>query len=170
MGHRWEFGLCPPSGKARRDSVSPPGGYNRGRSQVARPETMRTTTERVLICGWLTDVLSIDNDSYVDASKPHTLLLLIPGNPGVIHWYIDFLENTLQNLGDGYAVRGVSYAGHGVGDNVIGSDEDHNICSNSQDDRKRQEKMNIAWTMDGQGTVDRNFVRFLKDQVVEHLA
>ena len=131
---------------------------------------MRTTTERVLICGWLTDVLSIDNDSCVDASKPHTLLLLIPGNPGVIHWYIDFLENTLQNLGDGYAVRGVSYAGHGVGDNVIGSDEDHKICSNSQDDRKRQEKMDIAWTMDGQGTVDRNFVRFLKDQVVEHLA
>lgn len=113
---------------------------------------MRTTEDRFLICGWPTDVLSIDNDSCTnDASKSHTLLLFIPGNPGVIHWYIDFLENILQNLGDGYAVRGVSYAGHGVGDSIIGTDEDHNISSNSQDDLKRLDKMNIAWTIDGQG-------------------
>jgi hypothetical protein len=108
---------------------------------------MEVQEERIDICGWPTDVVSIDHPNTTDNSKRRTLLLFIPGNPGVIHWYISFLHNILQHLGEGFAVRGVSYAGHGVGDEVVGSDTDHvrgvSIAT--------QKKMDVAWTMDGQG-------------------
>jgi hypothetical protein len=105
--------------------------------------TVAVTEDRISICGWPTDVLSIDHIVSQNGPNPHTLLLFIPGNPGVIHWYVDFLLRIVQHLGDGYAVRGVSYAGHGVGDDVVGTDSDHdNNCS---------DKMGTAWTMDGQG-------------------
>ena len=58
--------------------------------------------------------------------KPHTLVIFIPGNPGVVHWYTDSLIEIVQRLGRGFAARGVSYAGHGVGEDVIGTADDHN--------------------------------------------
>lgn len=110
---------------------------------------MEVQEERIDICGWLTDVVSIDHPNKTDHSKWRTILLFIPGNPGVIHWYVSFLCNILQHLGEGFAVRGVSYAGHGVGDEVVGSDTDHargvSIAT--------QKKMDVAWTMDGQGAL-----------------
>ena len=91
--------------------------------------TMKVAENRRSICGWPTDVLSIDHCVRTSGfSKPHTLIAFIPGNPGVIHWYVDFLFKILENLGDGFAVRGVSYAGHGVGDDVVGTDGDHSTC------------------------------------------
>ncbi|KAL3783824.1 hypothetical protein HJC23_005317 [Cyclotella cryptica] len=113
---------------------------------------MEVTEDRISICGWPTDVVSIDHCVGTSGvSQPHTLIVFIPGNPGVIHWYVDFLFKILQTLGEGFAVRGVSYAGHGVGDDVVGTNEDHNTRMNSeQRENQGRRKMNVAWTMDGQ--------------------
>ena len=126
---------------------------------------MYVTEERLEISGWPTDVISIEHDarSTNRSQKPNTLILFIPGNPGVIHWYIDFLSKILQTLGHGYAVKGVSYAGHGVGDEIVGSDEDHNCYSEhsgSVDLNGRFDKMKTAWTMDGQGEIERRIVHY----------
>ncbi len=124
---------------------------------------------RVHICGWPTDTLSIDyygrnatsesKNNGPASSTTHTLLLFIPGNPGVIHWYTIFLTQVVQQLGRGFAVRGLSYAGHGVGEDVVGTSDDHNQSFH----RKRQDEklnesmdaddlkdMRVPWTMEGQ--------------------
>jgi hypothetical protein len=113
---------------------------------------MKVTEGRFSICGWPTDVVAIDHDSS-ESTQPHTLLLFIPGNPGVIHWYVDFLCQVLCNLGDGFAVRGVSYSGHGLEGDVVGTDEEHisSLKGSHPKDQTQEDKMNIAWTMDGQG-------------------
>lgn len=114
---------------------------------------------RINICGWPTDTVSIDHAAAREV-RPHTLLLFVPGNPGVIHWYVETLSRIVEELGGGYAARGVSYAGHGVGEDVVGSDEDH---AESFDGKNLREKvrggakgedgrrdMSVAWTMEGQ--------------------
>ena len=122
---------------------------------------MKVTEERLDICGWPTDVLSIEHDADIgnESPKPTALILFVPGNPGVVHWYIDFLSKILQTLGHGYAVRGISYAGHGVGDEIVGSDKDHDCdipeSSDNVDLNNRVNKMKTAWTMDGQGEIKR---------------
>mmetsp|Transcript_3297 Transcript_3297/g.6407 ORF Transcript_3297/g.6407 Transcript_3297/m.6407 type:complete len:375 (+) Transcript_3297:82-1206(+) len=116
------------------------------------------------ICGWPTDTVSIDykyddkaahargNDACtsstdVDACasttdiRPHTVLLFVPGNPGCIGWYTKLLVEAVRRLGRGYAARGISYAGHGVGESIVGSE----TC-NDADGRDNK----ISWTVDGQ--------------------
>lgn len=124
---------------------------------------MKVTEERKSICNWPTDVVAIDHCVTGESTaQPHTLILFIPGNPGVVHWYIDFLERVLQLVGDGFAVRGISYAGHGVGVEVVGTRDDHNFSMtkadkntegvlNDEGQDNQQKNMSIAWTMDGQG-------------------
>mmetsp|Transcript_4310 Transcript_4310/g.12158 ORF Transcript_4310/g.12158 Transcript_4310/m.12158 type:complete len:368 (-) Transcript_4310:68-1171(-) len=94
------------------------------------------------ICGWPTDTFAIDYDgSDVDSDPPHTVLLFIPGNPGCCSWYQKLLLEAVKRLGRGYAVRATSYASHGVGANIVGSESglDNDGRSNA-----------IAWTIDGQ--------------------
>ena len=90
------------------------------------------------ICGWPTDTVNIDLRK---GERVHTLILFTPGNPGVVQWYIDFLCKVLQQLGNGFAVRGSSLAGHGLDDNVVGNDDDH---------IDGQRNFAIPWTMKGQ--------------------
>ena len=94
------------------------------------------------ISGWQTDVVSIDHhhhhdyhtsltDNHTTATTstilyPHTIFLFIPGNPGCVEWYIDMLYKIVETLGVGYAVRGISHAGHGVGENMIEVHDNHN--------------------------------------------
>jgi hypothetical protein len=147
---------------------------------------LRVVEGRACISGWPTDTLTIDDDdidhdnndvhstsSRHDRNNPyynnaanaitHTLLIFIPGNPGVIHWYTQFLVRIVEQLGKGYAVRGISYAGHGVGDDVVGtrSDADHNQIIFHDGERcdgkvkesiniNGQKDMSISWTMEGQ--------------------
>lgn len=85
-------------------------------------------------CGWPTDTIALDCDN--SPSRPHTLILFLPGNPGLIQFYIPTLTRLLGELGVGYAVRGTSYAGHGLGDVI----QHHH--------QKRD--LDIAWTLDGQ--------------------
>ena len=74
------------------------------------------------IAGWATDTVSIN---YVNKSKdqdiirPHTIILFVPGNPGCVGWYTKpLLYPMIKKLGIGYAAYGISYAGHGIGDNT----------------------------------------------------
>ena len=107
------------------------------------------------ICGWPTDAFAIDyydnnagpGQSSQEAhlrrreASPHTVLLFIPGNPGCCSWYENLLLQAVKRLGRGYAVRAISYAGHGVGANIVGSESglDNDGRSNA-----------IVWTIDGQ--------------------
>mmetsp|Transcript_27565 Transcript_27565/g.66333 ORF Transcript_27565/g.66333 Transcript_27565/m.66333 type:complete len:380 (+) Transcript_27565:80-1219(+) len=125
--------------------------------------------DQVCICGWQTDTLlinqgqrhSTDDDDVSSRrnqrnSSAHTLIIFIPGNPGVIHWYTDLLAQIINHLGNGFAARGVSYAGHGVGDDVVGTNADHNQSFHSEhlaneiNVNAQQKNMRIPWTMDGQ--------------------
>jgi len=92
---------------------------------------------------------------------PHTIFMFIPGNPGCVGWYIDMLCTIVKQLGAGYAARAVSYAGHGVGENIVSSNAhcndnipgDDNCNSNRNSNRnvnRRQRKSRIAHTVDGQ--------------------
>ena len=133
---------------------------------------LRVVEGRACICGWPTDTLTIDDD-YNDnndvhptssrhddrnnpyynsaATRTHTLLIFSPGNPGIIHWYTQFLVRIVTQLGKGYAVRGISYAGHGVDDDVVGTrNERRDGKVNESINVDGQKDMSIAWTMEGQ--------------------
>ena len=56
----------------------------------------------------MTQVLSI----LPKAGKVETLLIFIPGNPGMIHFYRPFLHKLLSHLGTSAGVLGLSQAGH----------------------------------------------------------
>jgi len=76
---------------------------------------------RISLLGWPTDVVGIDpkpNDEHsfraAGPSPVHTILFWIPGNPGQYDWYDSDFMDVLSGLGEGYAVRSVSHAGHGL--------------------------------------------------------
>lgn len=133
-------------------------------SQKLQNASLRVRQEVIKIKHWPTDTLSIDyhlnvkmvpenedHDGSIQENcsrvEPHTIIVFIPGNPGCIGWYVPFLESIVKQLGVGYAVRGISYAGHGVGEDIVGPDDLHRT---SQGDLLSQEKKRISWTIDGQ--------------------
>ncbi len=138
------------------------------------------------IRGWPTDVASIDY--YCKSRKaqfPHTVFMFVPGIPGCITWYMGMLESIISNLGVGYAARAVSYAGHGVGDKMVGSDinEDEesyvvstwakNSLGNKQRGRRRekQSKNNQKATLKSVGSDSKSTkasIAFTVDGQVEH--
>ena len=111
------------------------------------------------ISTWPTDVASIDyiNEETNQPHVPHTIFLFIPGNPGCIGWYIDMLHDIVKKLGLGYAARAVSYAGHGVGDDLINTatqriegDVDDVLDEQLQMKLQVRSKEKIAFTVEGQ--------------------
>ena len=119
-------------------------------------------SSRKAICGWPTDVVSIahhQRGTAIASPAPfHTAIVFVPGNPGVIAWYTDWLTQIVERLGDGYSAHGASYAGHGSGRDVVGSCADQRqsydaeILKNSPSGGKEKENrdMKISWTMAGQ--------------------
>jgi pimeloyl-ACP methyl ester carboxylesterase len=87
---------------------------------------MEIIEEEEMIAGWKTDTVSIE---WVSTERitgqnmsvgTHLLILFIPGNPGCVRWYIPMLQSIVEQLIEvghhkAISVRGVSYAGHGVG-------------------------------------------------------
>lgn len=110
------------------------------------------------ISNWQTDVVSIDHYHCSTPTTssgihiPHTIFLFVPGNPGCVGWYIDMLYHILEKMGVGYAARGISYAGHGVGrDKIEINEEDNDSTTEKQPTQVRQkQKAKIAFTVDGQ--------------------
>ncbi len=114
---------------------------------------LQTNHQVCKICDWPTDTASIAYHSQNGEICPNTILLFVPGNPGCVGWYLDMLHSIIKRLGKGYAARAVSYAGHGVGDDMIRVDNAMDLsegeCQKSQAS-KLKGKAKIAFTIDGQ--------------------
>ena len=100
------------------------------------------TKDVVKMLGWPTDVVSID---FAEARPPHTYLLFVPGNPDLVGWYIPALVSILQQLGSGFAIRGVSYAGHGITEETV-----HVEKYEQQQEGSSKRNVQIPWTVNGQ--------------------
>jgi pimeloyl-ACP methyl ester carboxylesterase len=78
-------------------------------------KSLVVTNELKQILHFPTDTVAID---YADENgaicTPQTIIVFVPGNPGLVHWYVPMLKELVNRLGDGFAARGLSYAGHGV--------------------------------------------------------
>lgn len=95
------------------------------------------------ILGWPTDTFSIDWPQ--SRAQLHTILVFVPGNPGLVEWYIPFFSDILKAIGPGYAVRGASHAGHSIDAQQIHVEEDA-----TANDSTRVPPKTLAWTIDGQ--------------------
>jgi pimeloyl-ACP methyl ester carboxylesterase len=95
-----------------------------------------TKLDTVPVHGFPTKTLSIDVlTSEGQPIFPHTVLVFIPGNPGLVDWYVRSFQSILGRLGPGFAARGVSNAGHAFEDDLAAAATD---------------KRSIAHTLDGQ--------------------
>eukprot|EP00977_Amphora_coffeiformis_P008639 scaffold1953_cov176-Amphora_coffeaeformis.AAC.57 len=93
------------------------------------------------ILGWPTDTFSIDCGP---PEKVHTILVFIPGNPGLCEWYIPLFSKILETVGPGYVARGASYVGHSIDPQLI-------YVENEQENSETNiPPKTLAWTMDGQ--------------------
>jgi pimeloyl-ACP methyl ester carboxylesterase len=116
------------------------------------------TTEVRTILQWPSDTFSIDhvkaasaqNDHRAQPSSPivHTVIVFIPGNPGLIGWYIPFFTQMLERLGPGFACRGVALAGHSLDAKVV--DVEQYKRDNTSTNRHLMRETAIPWTVDGQ--------------------
>lgn len=124
------------------------------------------------ILGWPTDTFSIDftatttnsrsSDPNVAAAikaasattrnitPPHTVIVFVPGNPGLVEWYITFFAEILESLGPGYAVRGASYAGHSTDPNKINVEDATTANNNAAYAPTTTTTTALAWTIEGQ--------------------
>mmetsp|Transcript_2199 Transcript_2199/g.3459 ORF Transcript_2199/g.3459 Transcript_2199/m.3459 type:complete len:403 (-) Transcript_2199:57-1265(-) len=115
------------------------------------------TTSVVTLLDWPTDVVSIDFKKEQQQQEVlddvHTVILFIPGNPGLVGWYVPSLVQILQQLGPGFAVRGISYAGHGVTKEIVTVEpyekSSSSSSSGSQGDTNGR-NVQIPWTVNGQ--------------------
>ncbi|KAL7576934.1 hypothetical protein ACA910_006691 [Epithemia clementina (nom. ined.)] len=133
------------------------------------PWTLQTTRRAMNLLGWPTDTFAIDwvvvapssslsfsattrtssTSSTLLTSKPriHTVLVFVPGNPGLIEWYIPLFGQIMQALGPGYACRGVANAGHSVDSHMV------DVAAAAAAAATAASPPNAAaipWTMDGQ--------------------
>jgi peroxiredoxin len=77
------------------------------------------------------------------AEFPHTVLVFIPGSPGLVEWYLPMFVQLVETLGPGFAARGVSNAGHSTVDSHLNVEQ-------WKDSTDRD--ATIPWTVDGQST------------------
>lgn len=115
------------------------------------PPTIVVKKDVIKLSGWPTDVVALDFDTFgrnendAVSSLIHTYILFVPGNPGLVGWYVPALKSILQQVGPGYAVRGLSYAGHGVTKEVVDI-ETYEFAENDSATANVQ----IPWTVNGQ--------------------
>jgi hypothetical protein len=131
------------------------------------------------LLGWPTDILSVDKINILAVGEDpnpnpnpvhaiHTIIIHIPGNPGQYNWYNSDFRDILSGLGDGYSLRSISHAGHGlINNNSINNSSSSSSISSSSDDsnnsivdvedhcRRRNcheesASASIPWTVDGQ--------------------
>ena len=107
---------------------------------TTNPEEVKATRQTPTVLGWPSDAFSVD---HVSSQEPHTVLVFIPGNPGLIEFYIPMFTELVRRLGPGYCARGVANAGHSLDPNRVNvasyinaAEEDRDTC--------------IPWTVDGQ--------------------
>jgi pimeloyl-ACP methyl ester carboxylesterase len=106
---------------------------------------LATRLETLIVHGLPTKAFSMDFEDTGGPIFPHTVLVFIPGNPGLVDWYLRSFETILARLGPGFAARGVSNAGHAFenGLSAVATTDDKN-----DDDATKATA--IAHTVDGQ--------------------
>lgn len=103
---------------------------------------LRSRYEVKQILEFPTDTIAIDHlDESGESYPPETIIIFLPGNPGLVHWYIPLLKELVHRLGKGFAARGISYAGHGVTSDIVNVER-----FEGSTDRD----VSIAWTIHGQ--------------------
>jgi hypothetical protein len=127
------------------------------------------------LIGWPTDILSVDKINMLAVGEDpnpnpvhtiHTIIIHIPGNPGQYNWYNSDFRDILSGLGDGYSLRSISHAGHGLINNnsssnsisssSSSSDDNNNSIVDVEDKCRRRScheesaSASIPWTVDGQ--------------------
>lgn len=135
------------------------------RQNIAGTRCTVSCVESVVeILGWPTDVVSVDwrKDPQEDCVQQtqqclpaHTYIFFVPGNPGLVGWYIPALTSIAQHLGPGFALRGVSYAGHGVTEETVNVEPYQDDCHSTPtpadaDSRRHKRNVQIPWTIQGQ--------------------
>lgn len=123
--------------------------------------------QKINLLGWKTDEFSVDSEPSYNSSDEkfspspiHTILFWIPGNPGQNDWYISDFMDVLSKLGEGYAIRSVSHAGHGLFGKANGQYEDDNSSSITDVEKSCRFRGNndetqsisplVPWTVEGQ--------------------
>jgi pimeloyl-ACP methyl ester carboxylesterase len=111
-------------------------------------DRLRVTRNVESILGWPSDTFSVDFraadacNGHALRNFPHTVLVFIPGNPGLVEWYLPMFVQLVERLGPGFAARGVSNAGHSTkSDSAVNVEQ----WQNSPD-----RDISIPWTVDGQ--------------------
>jgi len=119
-----------------------------------------TKNEVITLIGWPTDAFAIDHpvigfggagrcedDGTTSTPQPpvHTLIIFVPGNPGLVEWYVPFFERVVSRLGPGFATRGAANAGHSVSPERIRVDDERGV-----EDCKDRRDRRISWSVDGQ--------------------
>ena len=69
-------------------------------------------------------------------------------NIRLVGWYIPTLLHLVRTCGRGFAARGVSYAGHGLSDDI--TDVERWMSSSPTTRSESERDTNIPWTVDGQ--------------------
>lgn len=111
---------------------------------MKRTDRLRVTREVRTVLGWPSDTFAIDYHATRDAHTPefpHTVLVFVPGNPGLTEWYVPMFTELVQRLGPGFAARGIANAGHSTHDSHVDVEQwkdepDREAC--------------VPWTIDGQ--------------------
>lgn len=116
---------------------------------------LRIETSTTTLLGWSTDIFSIDWKDR--ATRPHTVLVFLPGNPGLVEWYIPMFRDLIQILGPGYCARGVANAGHSLDEGRV--DPERSVGSTD-----------VAWTVEGQGLHKAAYMDYLcQEEFPEHM-
>jgi pimeloyl-ACP methyl ester carboxylesterase len=115
----------------------------------------------VVVTRSVVSVLDISCDAFAAdffplTQPPHTALVFVPGNPGLIDWYIDCFTRLVERLGPGFCARGIANAGHSLNVDRI------RIIHNKQHDARR-----IAWTVEGQVRHKAAYVDHILQELLE---
>ena len=111
---------------------------------------IKTSTTVKNILDWPTNTFAID---YVYSDRKnkvgsvsmivpaHTAVIFVPGNPGLMEWYLPVFCGILERLGPGYCCRGASLAGHAV---------THDLVNVQAWEGSHVKNTSISWTIQGQ--------------------
>ncbi|XP_069951902.1 lipid droplet-associated hydrolase-like isoform X1 [Cherax quadricarinatus] len=71
--------------------------------------TFKVGRHEILIRGQPTEVLSLGQSLN---ESPENIILIIPGNPGLASFYIDFMQTIYSSLKETHSIWAISHAGH----------------------------------------------------------
>ena len=134
---------------------------------------IETTMGSRTLVGWPTDTFAMDwclpeqeppspgNTTTTTTSQQqqqppprvHTVLVFVPGNPGLIEWYVPFFRQLLTALGPGHACRGAANAAHSLDPHkaqVLQASNANNDHAADTSNSGANKNPSIPWTVDGQ--------------------